>query len=72
MGSIGVHIEIVGQPADVFEVIRSFNSVGKKERMTVLESIDYIVPLSPDEDTVKASINNAGLRYETHTQSEGK
>ena len=73
MGAIGVHIEIVGDPADVSEVLRSFNSVDRKDqRMTVLESIESIVPLSQDEDTVKASVNVVGLRYESHTQAEGK
>jgi hypothetical protein len=72
VSSIGVHFELIGDPADVGEVIRSFNAVDKKDqRMTVLESIDFIVPLSPDEDTVKASFNVAGLRYESHKQAEG-
>lgn len=73
MGAIGVHVEIVGDPAEVNDVLRSFNSVDKKEqRMTVLESIESIVPLSQDEDTVKASVNVVGLRYESNTQAEGK
>jgi hypothetical protein len=72
VSSIGVHFELIGDPLDVGEVIRSFNAVDKKEqRMTVLESIDFIVPLSPDEDTVKASFNVAGLRYESRKQAEG-
>lgn len=72
VSAIGVHFELIGDPADVAEVLRSFNAVDKKEaRMTVLESIDFIVPLSADEDTVKASINVAGLRYESHKQAEG-
>jgi hypothetical protein len=70
--SIGVHFELIGDPADIGEVLRSFNAADRKDlRMTVLDSIDFIVPLSPDEDTVKASFNVAGLRYASRKQAEG-
>lgn len=73
VSAIGVHIELVGQPGDVVHVLRSLNAAAEKDqRMTVVESIDYIVPLSQDEDTTKASINVVGLRYESEKQAEGK
>lgn len=73
VSAIGVHIEIVGEPSDVVQVLRSMNAAEQKDlRMTVVESIDYIVPLSQDEDTTKASINVVGLRYESDKQAEGK
>ena len=66
MTGMTVHLEMVGSPADILDVLRSFNAVDKKDqRMIVLESIEYIVPLSADEDTVKAAINIAGLRYQS-------
>jgi hypothetical protein len=72
VSAIGVHLELHGDPGDVNEVLRSFNAVDNKAvRMTVLESIDFIVPLSADEDTVKASFNVAGLRYQSRKQAEG-
>jgi hypothetical protein len=72
MSGIGVHVEIVGDPADVTEVIRSFNTVERKnQRMMVLESIEYMSPISTDEDTVKAAINVVGLRFRSETKSEG-
>jgi len=73
VSAIAVHMEIYGQPSDVAEVIRSFNSVGKpNERMTVLESVEYVVPMNPDEDTVRAAINVVGLRLKAEVQAEGK
>jgi len=73
VSAIGVHLEVVGEPADIAELIRSFNSVGKSDlRQTVLESIEYVVPVGPDEDTVKAAINVVGLRLKAEMQAEGK
>jgi hypothetical protein len=73
VSAIGVHMEMVGQPSDVVQVLRSMNAAEQKElRMTVIESIDYIVPLSQEEDTTKAAINVVGLRYESQKQAEGK
>lgn len=74
VAAVSVHIEIVGEPDDVVEVIRSLNAVDRKDqRMTVVESVDSIVPLSVDEDTVRASINVVGLRLKSETQAaEGR
>ncbi len=73
VSAIGVHMELVGEPADVVQVLRSLNAVAEKDRrMTVLESIDYIVPISQEEDTTKAAFNVAGLRYESGQQAEGR
>jgi hypothetical protein len=65
VSGVDVHLEITGDPREVNEVIRSLNAVGKPDRMIVLSSIDGIVPLSTEEDTVKASINVVGLRYKS-------
>ena len=81
VSAIGVHIELFGDPADVSEIIRSLNEprsvhlTGKREqdkRITVLESVDYVVPMSQDEDTVHAAFNVVGLRYKSEKQAEGK
>jgi hypothetical protein len=73
VSAIGVHLEFVGDPADIAELLRSFNSVGKPDvRQTVLESVEYVVPMSPDDDAVKASINVVGLRLKAEMQAEGK
>ncbi len=73
VSAIGVHMEFVGDPADIAELLRSFNSVGKPDvRLTVLESVDFVVPMSPDDDAVKASINVVGLRLKAEMQAEGK
>jgi hypothetical protein len=67
--AIGVHMELIGDPKDVAELLRSFNTVGQgAQRMTVLESVESIVPISQDEDTVRASFNVVGLRYASETQ----
>lgn len=72
VSSISVHFEVIGDPTDIFDVLRSFDSVGKPEqRMTVLESIDSIVPPSADEDAVKAVFNVVGLRLKAEKQAEG-
>lgn len=64
MGAVGVHVEAYGHPADIYDVIRSFNGTDRKDgKMIVLESIEAITPLSADEDDVKAVINVVGLRY---------
>ena len=69
--AIGVHLELIGEPADVAEFLRSLNAVGQAaQRMTVVETVDSIVPISPDEDTVKASINVVGLRYASETKTK--
>jgi hypothetical protein len=73
VSAIGVHLEMVGDPVDINELLRSFNSVGKPDvRQTVVESVEYVVPMGPDEDTVKASINVVGLRLKAEMQAEGK
>jgi hypothetical protein len=73
VSAIGVHLEVIGDPIEIGDVIRSFNSVGKPEvRMNVLESIEYVVPMSADDDEVKASINIVGLRLKAEMQAEGK
>jgi hypothetical protein len=72
VNAIGVHFEVRGDPNDVNELIRSFNAVARQGRMIVLESIEYVQPINPDEDTVKAAINVVGLRYKSETKSEGQ
>jgi len=48
VSAIGVHLEFVGDPADIAELLRSFNSVGKPDqKLTVLESDEYVVPMGP-------------------------
>jgi hypothetical protein len=67
--AIGVHMDLIGDPADVAEFLRSLNAVGQAgQRMTVLESVESVVPISQDEDTVKASINVVGLQYASETK----
>lgn len=67
--AIAVHMELIGEPADVHEFLRSLNAVGQPtQRMAVLESVDSIVPISQDEDTVKASFNVVGLQYVSETK----
>jgi hypothetical protein len=73
MGAVGVHLEVVGHPADVYDVLRSFNGTDRKEgRMVVLESVEQISPLSPDEDDVRAVINVVGLRYKQVAEQGGE
>jgi hypothetical protein len=67
--AIGVHLEVIGDPADVAEFLRSLNAVGQAgQRMTVVESVEAVVPISQDEDTVRASINLVGLQYASETK----
>lgn len=67
--AIGVHLEVHGDPKDVAEFVRSFNAAGQgAQRLTVLESVESIVPLSQDEDTVRAAMNVVGLQYASETQ----
>lgn len=67
--AIGVHMDVIGDPKDVYEFLRSLNSAGQAgQRITVLESIESVVPLSQDEDTVRASINVVGLQYASETK----
>jgi hypothetical protein len=68
--AIGVHMDLYGDPKDVYEFLRSLNAPGKGEpRLTVVESVESIVPIAPqDEDTVKASINVVGLQYASETK----
>jgi hypothetical protein len=70
VSAVGVTMELVGDPTDVSEVIRSFNVPGKADRMIVLESVEYVQPLSADEDTVRAKIRAVGLRYKAE-RTEG-
>ena len=67
--AIGVHFELIGEPADVADFLRSLNAVGQPaQRMTVVESVEAVVPISQDEDTVRASINLVGLQYVSETK----
>jgi hypothetical protein len=68
-----VHMEIVGDPAEVVDVLRSFNPVNKpQQKMVVLRSLEGLVPLRQDEDTVKAVVNLVGLRARAEKKAEVK
>ncbi len=69
VSALGVQIDLVGDPRDVAELIRSFNSTDNPaRRMTVVKSVNFLTPVSPDEDTVRLSVSLVGLRF----KAEGK
>lgn len=73
VSAIGVHMEVEGAPLAVSNFLRSLNAADRTDRrMMVLESVDSIVPISADEDTVKASFNLVGLRLKTEKPAEGQ
>jgi hypothetical protein len=68
MAGVGIHMDVVGDPTDIYEVVRSFNAPDR--RMVVVESIEGVSPVSPDEDEVKATLNLVGLRYTQAKEGE--
>lgn len=62
--AFSVSMQVRGDPDQVNALIRSFNQPAKHmNRLTVLDSVDFIQRIRNEDDTVKASFNLFGIQY---------